>query len=387
MKTNPNYTICNFDGTSYLLPFGQAIADHQRGMQLSESGIFLWNNLPDVQNKEEPLNRFLAHYEAAPEDVPVLTQDLNHFIFLLTSLGIIPKDWKESPFTDFSSLHLQIGTVHLCLRGNEKAFPKEFLPFKTDSSSTVDLTVELRTGHPPISDNGTVLIQNEQLRIWEYADYYRLLFPEAKQLNEAYLSKEGTFSCIYYIPANDEELLYELFHAIRLLYLYIARMKGCYALHSASLLYHDKAWLFAGHSGMGKSTHTRLWNTLFDTPLLNGDLNLLAFLDGKPVIYGIPWCGTSGIADSKTYPLGGIILLSQAEQDECVELSANQQTLLIMQRLISPAWTASMLEENLAFTNKLSKQIHVCRLKCTKNPSAAHTMKQWIDEHPAVYNR
>lgn len=131
---------------------------------------------------------------------------------------------------------------------------------------------------------------------------------------------------------------------------------------------------------MGKSTHTKLWNTLFDTPLLNGDLNLLAFCDGKPVIYGIPWCGTSGISDCKTYPLGGIILLSQAEQDECVELSADQKTLLIMQRLISPAWTASMLEENLAFTSRISKQIAVCRLKCTKNPSAAHTMKQWIDE-------
>ena len=379
MKTNPNYTICNFDGTSYLLPFGQAIADHKRGMQLSESGIFLWNNLPDAQNKEELLNRFLAHYEAAPEDVPTLTQDLDHFLFLLTSLGIIPEDWIKSPLTEYSTLHLQIGTIHLCLRGAEDVFPKEFLPFKSDSSSTADLTIELRTGHSPLSDNGTVLIQNEQLRIWEYSDYYRLLFPEAKQLTEAYLSKDGTFSCIYYIPANFEELHYDLFHAIRLLYLYTARMKGCYALHSASLLYRDKAWLFSGHSGMGKSTHTKLWNTMFDTPLLNGDLNLLAFCDGKPVIYGIPWCGTSGISDSKTYPLGGIILLSQAGQDECVELSDDQKTLLIMQRLISPAWSASMLEENLAFTARLSKQIGVCRLKCTKNPSAAHTMKQWID--------
>ena len=35
--------------------------------------------------------------------------------------------------------------------------------------------------------------------------------------------------------------------------------KGMFALHSASLLYLEKAWLFSGPSGMGKSTHTALW--------------------------------------------------------------------------------------------------------------------------------
>lgn len=40
-----------------------------------------------------------------------------------------------------------------------------------------------------------------------------------------------------------------LFHAIRLFFLFIAQKKGLFAIHSASILYHDKAWLFSGHSG------------------------------------------------------------------------------------------------------------------------------------------
>ena len=70
-----------------------------------------------------------------------------------------------------------------------------------------------------------------------------------------------------------EEEQDSLFLAIRPVFLFLAQKKGMFVLHSASLLYLEKAWLFSGPSGMGKSTHTALWKKLFDTPFLNGDLN------------------------------------------------------------------------------------------------------------------
>lgn len=379
MKKNPNYALCEIEKCYYLLPYGQGIADHDRGIQINESGIFLWNTLDNVSNREELLEKFLKHYQAEEEDIPLLTQDMSHFLFLLTSLGIITEDWKELPSKTAFVMHLQIGPLRLKLTGPKDLFPKAFQAYQTAPSANTDLTITLRNGDLPVPENGTLLIDNRELCVWEQSDRYRLLFPESPEITEAYLSKDGSYACIYHITDYTDSLTEELLHAIRLLYLYTAQLHDCYALHSASILYQNQAWLFSGHSGMGKSTHTSLWNKLFDTPILNGDLNLLAFLDGEPVIYGIPWCGTSGLSVSERYLLGGIVLLARDEQDSCIELSPDKKALLISQRLISPTWNEAMLHKNLKFTEKLAKHIRVCQLKCTKKDSAAYTMKEWID--------
>lgn len=382
MKINPCYTLCKIENTCYLLPFGQGIADHSRGVRINESGAFLWKLLPNVTDRKELEEHFYSYYHAEnEEEQAILAKDLDGFLFLLTSLGIITYDWEQTVSDSLPSIYLQIGPLCLHLIGDDRTFPKEFKAFQTTPQAMVHLTIELRTVNPPISENGSLLIRNEELSIWEQSDHYRILFPSSRLLTEARLKKDGSFACIYHEPSYTEELTTSLFHAIRLLYLYTARMHGCYALHSSSIRYHEKAWLFSGHSGMGKSTHTSLWQELFDTPVLNGDLNLLAFKDNEPVVYGIPWCGTSGIFVTDTFPLGGIILLARSEQDSCEELSPDKKALLILQRLISPAWTKEMLEQNLQFTSLLSQRIDVCRLKCTKNPSAARTMKCWIDNH------
>ena len=130
---------------------------------------------------------------------------------------------------------------------------------------------------------------------------------------------------------------------------------------------------------MGKSTHTNLWKELLDTPIINGDLNLLSITDGQPVVHGIPWCGTSGIYDTKTYPLGGIILLNQAKENVIEELSADQKLLLLSQRLISPTWTQKQLETNLNLIEKLIASIAVCKLHCTKEKEVLEVIKPWVD--------
>lgn len=379
MKRNPYYALYSIEGTYYLLPFGQGIAEHARGIEINETGAFLWNTLEAVSDKNALLEELIQHYQADENETTLLADDMKQFLFLLTSLGIIIEDWKTPARNNPFVMHLMIGPLYLMLTGENDIFPESFHAYRTESSATPDMTIELRTDTVISDENGTLLIQNNELCVWEQTDRYHLLFPDAAEITDAYLSKDGTYACICHKKIYTKQLTEELLHAIRLLYLYTAGLHNCHALHSASILYKEQAWLFSGHSGMGKSTHTELWNKLFHTPLLNGDLNLLAFKNGIPVIYGIPWCGTSKISDSGCYPLGGIILLARGEKDVCEKLSPDKKTLLISQRLISPAWDAPMLQKNIDAAQKLSKKIPVCRLKCTKNDSAAYTVKKWID--------
>ena len=132
---------------------------------------------------------------------------------------------------------------------------------------------------------------------------------------------------------------------------------------------------------MGKSTHTELWHERVHTPYLNGDLNLVGIENGKLKVYGMPWCGTSGIFTAEAYELGGIILLGRDLQtDYLEELNPSEKILRVMQRMISPAWTERQLSENLFFAGEIADRVPVLHLLCTKNASAACVMKNAIDQ-------
>ena len=218
------------------------------------------------------------------------------------------------------------------------------------------------------------------MTIFENSDRYVVLFPQMQNIYEAHMLKDGSYVRIHCHAQATELNTDNLFHAIRLFFLFIAQKKGLFAIHSASILYHDKAWLFSGHSGMGKSTHTALWHELFGTPYLNGDLNLLGFEDGHITVYGIPWCGTSEIFTTEQYELGGIVLLGRDSQTDRLEkLPPSEKILRVMQRMISPAWKEIQLTRNLSFAEKIADCVPVLHFLCTKNPSAAYTMKNAID--------
>ena len=54
------------------------------------------------------------------------------------------------------------------------------------------------------------------------------------------------------------------------------------AIHSSCIVYKDKAVLFLGESGTGKSTHTRLWREyIHGAVLLNDDSPMIRVEDGK----------------------------------------------------------------------------------------------------------
>ena len=136
---------------------------------------------------------------------------------------------------------------------------------------------------------------------------------------------------------------------------------GRFFLHASAVVHEGAAYLFSGPSGTGKSTHTNLWHSLYDTPILNGDLNLLAFENRMPVVHGIPWCGTSGICTTETHPLGGIVILRQDREDFVNTLSLDKQILSVTNRMITPNWTHSLFEKNLQFASGLSACIPIVR--------------------------
>lgn len=379
MKRNHLYVLKSIANIPYLLPIGQMIADQRRGVQLNETGVFLWNLLETPKTTDELVKLCALHYEMDQEDIPLLEKDITDFLSTLNARGILLPDSEDlHPRTSFYHC-MKIAGLTCGLYGNPEAFSHNFDAFFCEFTASVQQTIEVLTDVIPLHENGTLLLRNDELSIMECNDKYIILFPASNHIREVHLQKDASFARFYCTPPFTDDFREELFHAIRLTFLYLAQKNHMIVLHSASILYREKAWLFSASSGTGKSTHANLWAELLQAPVLNGDLNLLAMEGQTPVIHGLPWCGTSGICNTATYPLGGIILLRRSDTDYVSCLSDDEKLLLITQRLISPCWTGAQLEHNLQLVEQITKHIFTCRLFCTPNPSAMEVLKKEID--------
>lgn len=380
IRRQNGYVLKKIKDTAYLLPYGQNIADQKRGLIFNETGEVIWNFLDEGKTMDEITGEVAAYYEVPDSEREELRKDVTEFVGQLLGMGILKEELKKEnqPFYHC----MKIGGICVRLCGQAELFPEQFAAFFCGEEAA-DQTIEVKAAVPVHKPNGNVLIRNKEMSICEWDEGYLVLFHQMKNVIEGYMTKDGSYVRIHALMPQNEKEKDNLFHAIRLFYLYLAQKKGLYAIHSASILYREKAWLFSGHSGMGKSTHTALWHELLHTPYLNGDLNLIGEENGKLKVYGMPWCGTSGIYTTKTQELGGVVLLGRDDTDHLEKLCEAEKIVRVMQRMISPAWTEEQMEKNLDFAERIAEHSQVYYLKCTKNPSAVEPIKAQIDQMEA----
>lgn len=378
MKPNDRYIKATLAGIPYLLPYGQLIADPAPATRLNDSGALLWDGILAGDSREELLTLLTDRYHATESERAALAEDVDQYLHSLCRMGILLPDASKNREADMPPLFYRIGPLVFSYRGPSLLYDRFFSGFSCGEAD-FDQEILILTGRPSSAPYGTVLIHTEELTICDSGSSYCFFFAAPWGIREMHVKKDGSLAVLYRMPDPDDEHIEDLFHALRFAFLILAQQRDLYVLHSASFLYRGRAFLVSGSSGTGKSTHSALWHDLYQTPLLNGDLNLLGIKDNLPYAYGLPWCGTSGICSPDNYPLGGIIFLKQAAADQVQSLQPDEKVLHILQRMISPAWTKELLLRNLHFSESLAPLIFSCRLYCTKEPSAAETLKAAID--------
>ena len=157
-------------------------------------------------------------------------------------------------------------------------------------------------------------------------------------------------------------------------------------LHASAVVLDGKAYLFSGPSGMGKSTHTRLWESLFpEVKIFNDDKPALRYLDGAWYAYGTPWSGKHGININLKASLGGICFLRRGEKNSIRRLSALEAASAIISQTVHRFALAESLDAMLNLVNRLVEDIPVFELTATPEPEAAmlsyKTMRAEVKKH------
>ena len=147
---------------------------------------------------------------------------------------------------------------------------------------------------------------------------------------------------------------------------------GGMMLHSSAVEYEGRAYLFSGPSGMGKSTHARLWREAFGegARIFNDDKPALRRFDGEWFAYGTPWCGKDGINENKKVPLAGICFLRRGKENAIRRLTAAE----ILPRLMAQTphnLGPNAMDHLLAIVEKLIEEVSVFELHCLPDTDAA----------------
>ena len=188
----------------------------------------------------------------------------------------------------------------------------------------------------------------------------------------------------HFREGTDTELIAYMESAYQF-YVELLKHDGFY-LHSSAVELEGRAYLFSGPSGMGKSTHTRLWQQIFGdaAQVFNDDKPALRCLEGRWFAYGTPWCGKDGINQNKKVPLAAICFLKQAGENRIHRLSPQAALARLMGQTIHRLSSAENLDLLLSHLEKLVQMIPVYELENRPEPEAAYlsyeTMRRGAEE-------
>ena len=149
-------------------------------------------------------------------------------------------------------------------------------------------------------------------------------------------------------------------------------------LDSDVLLFHgsvvavgNRAFLFTARSGVGKTTHTRLWlKNIPDSYVVNGDKPLLKVTENGVIACGTPWRGKEGYGVNVQVPLQAIVLLERSLTNQIAPVDFAQALPTLMQQSYRPEQTEGMLKA-LKLAGRLGEQVALYRLGCNMEDEAA----------------
>lgn len=144
--------------------------------------------------------------------------------------------------------------------------------------------------------------------------------------------------------------------------------------HGSCVAVDGEGYLFAAKSGIGKSTHTRLWRQLLGerAVMINDDKPLIKITDDGAVVYGTPWDGKHRLSTNTSVPLKAVCILERAKENTIRPVTALEAYPMLLQQTYRPL-DAEAMKKTLSLIDRLAETVSLWKLGCNMEPEAAET--------------
>lgn len=145
-------------------------------------------------------------------------------------------------------------------------------------------------------------------------------------------------------------------------------------VHGCGLARGQEGQLFVGHSGAGKSTTTRLWQSLSGCRILSDDRIIIRkeaiHQQNLFSMYGTPWHGEAGFASPEKTSIKQIFVLEHGNKNEITLLPQPAAVAELFARCFLPFHDPEALTSTLAFLDDLTRHVACYRFRFVPDSSA-----------------
>ena len=145
-----------------------------------------------------------------------------------------------------------------------------------------------------------------------------------------------------------------------------------FLMHSSIVEVDGFAYAFCAKSGVGKSTHTRLWlKNIPNARVLNGDKPLLKLEDdGTVTAYGTPWNGKENWGENISAPLKAICFLERGAENS-IRPAAEDEIIARLSHQLYLRGARESVNRRLMMMDGLVNAVPYYVLACTISDEAA----------------
>lgn len=280
------------------------------------------------------------------------------------------KEMKEL----FYKVAEHVFSLDMGTRGNLLCDLRQYEPFVTDP--TEDVVFSLEIVDMPISTEG---FTDEMHQEEEGQNIIAGHLPTGEPYFEFLLGGKRSAVLICSQDYQRARLSLEEYpqfgvnNAIMVMYALATSNKRTALFHSSVVSYQGRGYMFLGHSGTGKSTHSSLWlKYIKGTELVNDDNPVVRILeDGEVRVYGSPWSGKTPCYRNVSYPVGAIVKLSQAPYNEIQRLKGINAYAAVVPSISGKRWDRQLAEGLHETENLIAQYVPVWHLDCLPDEAAA----------------
>ena len=145
-----------------------------------------------------------------------------------------------------------------------------------------------------------------------------------------------------------------------------------FLLHGSVVSVDGKGYLFAARSGVGKSTHARLWQALLGDRMtyVNDDKPLVRITAEAALVYGTPYDGKHHLSSDIAVPRRAVCFLRRGQENSIRACGAREAFPRLLQQAYTPR-DQEALRQTVSLLQALTERVRFYELTCNRDLEAA----------------